>query len=196
MLGSIKYNLSHLLDFSGRDARPTFWFYLLFLFIVQIGIGMAVMIPIMASVMGAAFDATRNGVTDPAAMQAQIGARMAGSMGTMVWMSASMNALMTLLLMAAFVRRLHDSGKSGWWALLALAGQVAGIAVSIRMAGQMQAFMGQFSEPGHFEAILQRQTEMARYSLLGWIAPLTVIVFGTMKSTEGPNPYGEAPVSF
>jgi uncharacterized membrane protein YhaH (DUF805 family) len=34
MLASIKYNLSHLLDFSGRDARQTFWYYVLFLFIV------------------------------------------------------------------------------------------------------------------------------------------------------------------
>jgi hypothetical protein len=36
MLGAIKYNLSHLLDFSGRDARQTFWYYVLFLVMLDI----------------------------------------------------------------------------------------------------------------------------------------------------------------
>ena len=34
MLGAIKYNLANLTNFSGRDARQTFWYYVLFLVII------------------------------------------------------------------------------------------------------------------------------------------------------------------
>src|SRR5688572_15821657 len=148
MLGAIKYNLTHLLDFTGRDARQTFWFYVLFLFLVNIAIGMVLGFAIVGSLIRSAIDAAQAGASEDA-MQAQITAHMGEFMGGIVWYSLASNVAMSLLLAAAFVRRLHDSNSSGWWALLVLAALVAGSIVSIETMGAMQDVMAEaMSRPG------------------------------------------------
>ena len=36
MFAAIKHNFRHLLDFSGRDAQPTFWWFVLFVFLLYL----------------------------------------------------------------------------------------------------------------------------------------------------------------
>jgi len=43
---------------------------------------------------------------------------------------------------------------------------------------------------------MQYQSQMAPYGLIGLIGYIAVLIFGIMKSTDGPNRYGEAPVEF
>ena len=199
MLGAIKYNLTHLLDFGGRDARQTFWYYVLFLVVLNFVIGLVVAIPIMVGVMGTAFEAAQAGI-DPEDLQVQMAAQMQGALGGTLWISLATNAATALLMLAAFVRRLHDSGKSGWWAAVPLAAQAVSTLVSFRMMDATQALMRDAmvmgGDPVKLQAIMDRQSEFAAYGLLGWIGPLVVIGFGILGSTEGPNKYGDAPVRF
>lgn len=199
MLGAIKYNLTHLLDFGGRDARQTFWYYVLFLVVLNFVIGLLVAIPIMAGVMGTVFEAAQAGV-DPKDLEVQMAAQMQGAMGGTLWISLATNAATALLMLAAFVRRLHDSGKSGWWAAVPLAAQAVSTLVSFRMMDTTQALMRDAmvvgGDPVKLQAIMDRQSEFAVYGLLGWIGPLVVIGFGILRSTEGPNKYGAEPVRF
>ena len=44
MFEAIKYNLAHLADFTGREDRPTFWWYVLFLLVLDILLGLEPMI--------------------------------------------------------------------------------------------------------------------------------------------------------
>lgn len=199
MLGAIRYNLTHVLDFGGRDARPTFWYYVLFLVILNFVAGILISIPLMAGSMGTAIEAARSGAGE-AEIQAQVMGQMSSAMGSTLWLSLATNAVTALLLLAAFVRRLHDSDKSGWWALLPLASQAASAAVSIRVMGTMQQMMQEAmaagSDGGPMQSVLDRQQEFAAYGLIGWIAPLVVIGFGILRSTDGPNRYGAEPVRF
>jgi uncharacterized membrane protein YhaH (DUF805 family) len=199
MGGSIKYNLSHLLDFSGRDARQTFWYYVLFLVLVEYAIAMAAAIPMMAGAMSTAFEAARSGASEQD-LQATMTGQMTGMMGGILWVSIATRTLMTLLLLAAFVRRLHDSNKSGWWAALAVAGQLFGIFVAIQTMSIMpqlfQDAMSAQGDPLKLQGLMRHRSEFAGYGLIGWIATLVVIGFGVLKSTDGPNRYGEAPVRF
>ena len=39
---SIKHNLANLMNFSGRDSRPTFWWWFLFLAIIYIVINLTI----------------------------------------------------------------------------------------------------------------------------------------------------------
>ena len=39
MLDAIKHGLANLFNVSGRDARQAFWFYVLFIYIVIIALG-------------------------------------------------------------------------------------------------------------------------------------------------------------
>lgn len=67
MLASIKYNFRHLLDFNGRDARQTFWYFVLFVYLVTVAISMVVMIPMMASMFSQVFAAAQQNA-DPETM--------------------------------------------------------------------------------------------------------------------------------
>jgi uncharacterized membrane protein YhaH (DUF805 family) len=200
MLKSVKYNLSHLLDFGGRDARATFWFYVLFLFLVNIVVGIVLGFVLIGSLMGPVFVAARAGASEEA-MQAQLATQMGGFMGTILWYSLIATIVMVVLLAASFVRRLHDSNRSGWWGLLVLAAQAGSFYVSIRMMGMMQELMTEAMSrtspmsPLEMQALMQNN-HMSAYGAVGWIAPLIVIVFGVMDSTEGPNRYGGEPVRF
>lgn len=201
MLGAIKYNLTHLLDLNGRDARQTFWFYVLFLFLVYFALGMVGSFVLIGSLMGPVVEAANAGASEQE-MQAQMSAWMGDMMGSMVWVSVVVSVVMDLLLAAAFVRRLHDSNSSGWWAAAVLAAQAAAIAVMIPMIEAMQDFMAQamdpanMANPAYMQSMIERQSQFGAYGLVGWIAPIVVIVFGVMPSTDGPNRFGEAPVRF
>lgn len=205
MLGAIKYNLRHLLDFSGRDARQTFWYYVLFLFIVYFVLGMVGSFVLIGSLMGPMIEVASQNLPEPE-MQAEMAERMGGVMGrmmeTILWVSVVVNVVMDLLLAAAFVRRLHDSNSAGWWALAVLAAQVASLAVMIPMIEEMQEFMAEamdpanLANPAYVPTMLGRDSPFGLYGLIGWISPIVVIVFGVLPSTEGPNRFGEAPVRF
>jgi uncharacterized membrane protein YhaH (DUF805 family) len=195
MLGAIKYNLTHLLDFNGRDARQTFWYYVLFLIVLQFAVSMIMTIPVMAGLFTTIVQQAKSGAPEEA-IQAQVQALMGGMMSEMMWVSITLGVLLVVLLLAAFVRRLHDSGKSGWWATLAVAGQAAGIFASIKVAGMMRELMPMMTDPANLEEILAQQRDLNVYSLAGWIGPIVVIGFGILKSTDGPNRYGDEPVRF
>ena len=85
MLGAIRYNLTHVLDFGGRDARPTFWYYVLFLVILNFVAGILISIPLMAGSMGTAIEAARSGAGE-AEIQAQVMGQMSSAMGSTLWL--------------------------------------------------------------------------------------------------------------
>lgn len=189
MLGSIKYNLLHLFDFRGRDARPTFWYYMLFLAIVQIVATLVVIIPPLIHLLHNLFAAARAGVTDPQAINDLKLNQINRMMHSLIPFSIGLRLAMIVLFVAAFVRRLRDCAKSGWWALLPVAAQLASIWPNYSRQRQMQAVMIaaiQHHRAYRFEFV---------YSGLVWlIGYILVIVFGVMKSSEGRDRHGEAPV--
>ncbi len=192
MLKAIKYNLANLLLFDGRNDRPTFWFYVLFLFLCQIAITIIAIVPVMVSAFADIMQEISSGA-DPEQAGPVMAARMGELMGQQVWISAGLNAAMMLLLVASFVRRLHDAGFSGYWAVPAVLAQLAAIWMSFEMVDDIQRYMDMAMDPDRIEEFMAQQQQMSIYSLVGWIGPLIVIVFGVFKSTDGPNPYGDAP---
>ncbi len=192
MIESIKYQLSHLADFGGRDARQTFWYYVLFLIVLQFLISMIVAIPMYIEMFSGAMDAARSGV-DTDTMEANMMAGISGSLPQQVTIGAVIGLLIIGLFLAAFVRRLHDAGFSGWWAALPVALQLGAIWASFEVLDIMsEAMRTMGDDPGAMQAM---QSETIGYSLLGWIGYLVVIIFGVMKS-DGPNRYGHEPVRF
>lgn len=192
MIEAIKYNLTHLTQFSGRDARQTFWFYVLFLALVQFALSLAISIPLTGSMMGDAVVAARDG-----ASEAEIQVRALAHVGTMmrvtIWTSVALGVLMAGLLVAAFTRRLHDSNKPGWIAILTVAIQLASLALAVagiddalQMIAQMQA--------GNPAALQGVQGDLAVRGLLGWVPLILIVVFGVLPSTQGENRYGPQPL--
>src|SRR5262245_11377819 len=126
MLAAIKHGLTSLTNFTGRDARQAFWYYVLFVYLITMAIGMVVSVPMT---MQAMMTGVQQGIANAqavnaddaateAAMQAAIMQSMGGWMTALVWVGFATALIMFLGLAASLVRRLHDADMSGYWALL------------------------------------------------------------------------------
>jgi uncharacterized membrane protein YhaH (DUF805 family) len=196
MLGSINYNLRHLLDFSGRDARQTFWYYVLFVVLFNFAVSLLVTIPVMIEAIGGVIASAQSGAS-PEAINAEMAGTMSGIMSTSIWASAALAIFNIALLAAAFVRRLHDSDRTGWWA--APVGVLHALAVlrTVSRVDEFEAMMREAIATGAGGANLYANNpDLALDSLLGWLPLLLMIGFGVLKSTDGPNRFAAEPVRF
>jgi uncharacterized membrane protein YhaH (DUF805 family) len=129
-------------EFGGRSRRKEYWMYVLLL----IGVGLVLSI-----------------------LEGIVGLRgMVGPYGPLT----ALFLLATLVpSLAVGVRRLHDTGRSGWW-LLAGYGPFL-LSLLLTFAGMLQ-----------FAMIL---------SLLSLVGFIILLVFMAMEGTRGPNQYGADP---
>ena len=195
MLKSIKYNFAHLLDFRGRDGREVFWYYFLFVFLLNMAVGLVMVIPLMGEIMAGAMVAARN--TDPAAVNAAMATRMDEMLEPMFWFGVAIGLINVVLLAGAMTRRCHDSSLSGRWGLLPLGLQVAATWYGLMRTEQSRALMAQLlSGASDYEAAMRAQSELSAQSLLGWLPLLAIVALGIRKSTPGPNRFGEPPFRF
>lgn len=195
MLGSIRYNLANLANFSGRDARQTFWYYVLFLYLIQMVAGMAVAVPLVVAIFTQMFAGIQAGA-DPETMNARMLEAVSGPIEATMWLALALGVVSLLALAASFVRRLHDSGLSGWWAWLPgllYVGHLAWLPRQIEGVKQAMAEAGSLQGPGTpFGMIPGQEAAM----LSAYLPLILLAIFGVRKSTAGPNRYGETPVRF
>ncbi|PEQ11236.1 hypothetical protein B2G71_18285 [Novosphingobium sp. PC22D] len=196
MLAAVKYNLAHLVNFEGRDARQTFWYYVLFLFIMQYILGFVVAIPVFGSMFGEIINAATRGASE-VETEAMLMGRMASSLRMTMNVQLALGFVFWLLLVAAFARRLQDSGKPGWIAFatfaLAIAGQLYGLWYAGRLIDRMAV------PPGGGNPVMAMngmRGQVLGMSLFGWLPTILVVGFGILRSDEGPNRYGDEPVRF
>ena len=199
MLNAIKHGLGNLLNGNGRDARQAFWYYVLFIYLVTTVLSLVFVMPLMMQSM---FAAMQQGIAqgqgqDPEVSKAAIQAAMMDSMSEimpkMIWMSIAVGVVMLLSLAAAFVRRLHDSGLSGLWALVPAACQAVSLYTMPTQLARMQEAMHTADLNNPMAGMLMMRGSMGAGQLLAWVAIGVVVVLGVRKSTPGPNQYGEAP---
>ncbi len=189
MLGAIKYGLTHLLDFNGRDARQTFWYYVLFVYIVGQAISMSAMIGPMMRMMRNMFDVAA--LQDQQRILAEQQAFIQELTGPIIYLTAAATLFNLLALAAAFVRRLHDSDLSGWWALVVGALQAAITTMTLYNMRDMLAMFGAPDAAMHAD-----MSTFVLMALTGYIPLALFIYLGARKSTDGPNRFGAEPVRF
>jgi uncharacterized membrane protein YhaH (DUF805 family) len=148
-------------DFSGRAPRAELWWFVLALVIAY------VVAAIIESILG---------------MRHMI-AGMYGPLSCLLWLATIIPSI------AVGVRRLHDTGRPGWWVLLPLIPEGLMIVMALATAGAVVAGGGATAAMGGF----------ALTGLLGLIARvggIVLLIFYVLPSTPGdnrygPNPYGE-----
>jgi uncharacterized membrane protein YhaH (DUF805 family) len=191
MIAETKYCLANLTNFQGRDSRPTFWWYVLAIVLVQIVLGIVIAVPMMGGMVTSMIDAAQQG-TDPQTAQAMAMGRMLSSMQDWVAYGAGLSVISIALFAAAFVRRLHDSGKPGWIVWIPIATTVISQGLGLLYMGDAMAAMQAAMSSGDVDAMTGVQRDMQLYSSVGYLGYLVVILFGVMDSTPGPNKYGDA----
>jgi uncharacterized membrane protein YhaH (DUF805 family) len=116
---SISYNLKNLTNFSGRAGRSEFWWWVLFLWVLSIVINLLT--------GGANFGATDRGI--------------------LYWIGLLIGVILWLATLAVAVRRLHDTGRSGWWVLLWFICCIGAIILIVFWAQQSQSSDNQYGPP-------------------------------------------------
>jgi len=121
-------------QFSGRASRSEFWYYVLFYVIGSI------LISFVDSLLGTTYTyemATSHMATDGTEIAA---ATMTQSIG---YLSGIYSLALLIPSIAISIRRLHDTGKSGWWFLLGVIPIVNFIGIFVLLF-----FYVQDSQPG------------------------------------------------
>ncbi len=199
MLDAIKHGLSNLFNPNGRDARQAFWYYVLFIYLLTMAISMVVIMPVtMQSVMTGVQQGIEAGRgQDPAAAQAAVQASMLTSMSqifpAMMWVSMITGIIMLVGLGASFVRRLHDSGLSSYWALLPAACQIVSLAAVPSQLTRIQESIQSMDLRNPLAGFAMMQGSFGIGPLLAWAAIGIVVALGVRKSMPGPNRFGDAP---
>ncbi len=101
-------------EFSGRARRNEYWYFVLFNFLISIGLG------IIDGVLG---------------LGAGSGVGLLGGIYSLAVLIPSL---------AVAVRRLHDTGRSGWWLLISLIPIVGVIILIVFLASESQNGKNQF----------------------------------------------------
>jgi uncharacterized membrane protein YhaH (DUF805 family) len=191
---AIKHGVRNSFNMSGRDSRHTFWYYVLFVYILTIAISSAATIP---ATFGAIFKGVKEGLANPEVSPQAQSEAMAAAMSDMIpitiWLGVATGLLLLFALAASFVRRLHDSGLSGWWALLPAALQVACLSLLPSQADRMRDVMAKTASGDPLANLSALESSLNFGTLMGWGALGLVILFGSRKSKDGPNRFGLEP---
>ena len=152
-------------EFSGRSRRMEYWMWVLFQFLI--GLGVIVLMMLLGG------SALLSG--DPTAMVA------VGGLALLIYALYGILGLVFLIpSLAVAVRRLHDTNRSGWWILAPLAPYLL-VIVAASMA---------VSSPDS-ASIAGMIALLGGLAALGlW---LTLLVFMFLEGTKGPNQYGPDP---
>ena len=127
MFAAVEYNLRRLATFRGRDGRATFWPVTAFALLLVVVVGLAFnvfeimrMVQRMAEFANAVPERPAIAAGNEALSLAVFGERFNLVIeGGIVLDAITIVALpLAALLAASVVRRLHDAGRSGFWAIL------------------------------------------------------------------------------
>jgi uncharacterized membrane protein YhaH (DUF805 family) len=165
LVAAITTCLSKYVRFSGRASRPEFWWFALFV----------VSGTVVFSVIDFATFGTGPDAGSPIAALFQLA--------------------MFLPLLAAGWRRLHDTGRPGWWLLLPM---LASFAFTVLFLGGVMVFAGIEGAGAEAEALrgpaaLLGVTGMTVASIVQLVLTVLMIWWLSRASEAGPNAYGPEP---
>jgi uncharacterized membrane protein YhaH (DUF805 family) len=144
IFASIRHNLTNLFRFSGRDSRALFWPYAITIFLLSVAAYLLLFVPIVMDMMGrtiAYAQAHPEGFPIAAPGQPPVlPPELMPDFSRLVIPSALVGIAALLLLAAAVVRRLHDTGKSGWWGALPLPFKAVSTVIAVSAAKTMIAY--------------------------------------------------------
>jgi uncharacterized membrane protein YhaH (DUF805 family) len=173
---AIKYCLRNMFVFSGRARRSEFWWYYLFLQIISLVVATIFMILIFGSMAPLLASTDAYGNVDEGAIVAWF-AGMAVAYGFLILFSIAL----TVSMLGASARRLHDTGQSGHWLWLNLAG--LGIVPLIMCIMEGQPHANQWGE----DPKAQERAQMAQY-YAGHPNFATPPTYATPAPTAAPPP--------
>ena len=201
----IGHHLSRLADFNGRENRKPFWLWILLIYIAQIVIGIVASTVWMShwfTTMQPMTSYSQSYLDEHPEIVAQFMQQvMAPMMRSMMIVVAASMVVVAALIGAAVVRRLHDGGRSGWWAAPVFALQIAMPLVYAAIFPQIFANFGAIHPGMEVDQMnvamgpaMQSMAWISVAGMIGFLITILLIVFLALPGTEGRNRYGEDPL--
>lgn len=163
---AIKTCFRKYVDFKGRARRSEYWWFFLFTFLLSI----------VASILDGFITGGSTAAVDPTTGIQQT--QTTGPIGTITSLAVLLPGL------AVGFRRLHDTGRSGWWML---GGYILGIVFALILGVSLATAVSAGSGFGGVGAV-------AVIGLLVLLAyGILLLVFLVKDSEPGPNKYGPNP---
>lgn len=150
----IRYHLSGLTHFAGRQPRQPFWIWTALVMVLSMAGMFAVMIPVLVQTFQrvqrfAIEHPDQVTVTEgPGSRSVQIHGYHPELMPDFVLLIGGVGAVslvVVALLAAAVTRRLHDSGKRGWWGLVPLPFLASGLLLMPQLIANGEPDLGLFA---------------------------------------------------
>ncbi len=170
---AVRTCFARFLTFSGRASRAEYWYFVLF----------AVMCNAAAALIDWMF------FTQVTTIETDGGTAVVAVSGQPA--RTIVNLILFLPLLAAAWRRMHDTGRSGWFVLLPTLLTAAAFAVLIFGLGLASSFQ----PGGSLDILFTRATLLIVIPTLVvlFFSPLLVLWWLTRPSQPGPNKYGPNP---
>jgi uncharacterized membrane protein YhaH (DUF805 family) len=184
---SIGYNLARIAKPAGRETRALFWPYAIAVVVTRIVVAIALVVPVMVDMMDRIMAYIRvhpEGLPKPVpGAPPSFPPELMPHMEGLVVPGMIVSAVTILLLFTAAVRRLHDRGRTGWWAALPLPFEL----IALASAPYALRHLTDFASNPRFAPL------MTLNSLASWLALIVLIVLLVGESESGPNRFGPDP---
>lgn len=188
---SIQHSLARLVQFSGRDSRSQFWLYVASVMGLAMVVWMGVMLRAIAATRQFALEHPDKSRIEAGpghysvSIQGRAPELVSPFLEAFDWLKV-IAAVMILLLASAVVRRLHDSGRSGLWALLPIPFLAVGMVLIPRQVEQ--GLRGAEGDPGLFVLLFLNN--------LVYLLTVGLLIFLLAREgTTGPNRFGPPPMN-
>jgi uncharacterized membrane protein YhaH (DUF805 family) len=155
---AVRSVLSKYATFSGRARRAEYWWFYL----------LTILVALATSLVDAALNTAFNNEI--------------GIVGTITSLALLLPSL------AVTARRLHDTGRTGWWMLLPVVPLIATLVV-----GSVAVFAAVFSTTADDAPLAAVTVLLVACVLTTLAASITLLVFLCLDSKPGPNRYGPSP---
>lgn len=162
--------LKRYFDFAGRSRRKEFWMWVLGVVIVTI------VLSLIDTMLGLGGRSAVDTTVTPDGLNYSASAWTSGG-----WLTNLFALAILIPNLAVGVRRLHDTGRSGWWIVLPMPFYLVGLVAAV-----MAMFGGAGAMAGLFGVVMFAMP-------LGFLCALVLLVFFCLEGTRGPNRYGPDP---
>jgi uncharacterized membrane protein YhaH (DUF805 family) len=194
-------HLSGLIDFNGRENRQPFWLWVLTVMATATIAWMFAFVPLFVGTFGRIEQFARDHpdqvmrTVGPGSYSIQVHGdhpELMPDIGMLLPLLAIIALVGIVLLAAAVVRRLHDSGRSGWWGIVPLPFLFSGLALSSMVFGSFTRLAASNADPD--PAVFKYFALLMLNNLLylGTIGLLIVLL--SLAGTQGDNRYGRDPL--
>ncbi|MAS43428.1 MAG: DUF805 domain-containing protein [Rhodobacteraceae bacterium] len=177
---AVRVCLGKYVTFSGRASRSEFWYF--------------VLAAILLSLAASALDMALFGETETATLSTDTGEAASASVSGPTPIGGLVGLALFLPLLAANWRRLHDTGRAGWWCLLPHAIGVIGLVLGMVLGGSAALLEG-FDPGPAAEAVAAGGVGLLVLGILfaPAVAYIVLIVWLASRGEPGANRFGPPP---